>query len=215
MSLLLFGVLTSAGYFVSLLLFPDTSWLTLSIFLQFQPTRLVLFAGYFALGVYAQSRGWFAGAKPLGRLAVWGAISAGLAVAYLVVGQPLYTNLAGTPGLPVGLLFTFAFIRSFLALALLVVFVSVGVHYWNRSSGFDRQLSETSYNIYLSHVWFVVILQEILLGWSGPALAKSAIVFSVTLLVSFAISKWVIGRYPRESAAVIVGLFIFCLVVRP
>jgi glucan biosynthesis protein C len=215
MSLLLFGVLTSAGYFVSLLLSPDTSWLTLSIFLQFQPTRLGLFASYFALGVYVQSRGWFARAKPWGRLAMWGAISAGLAVAYLVVGQPLYTTLAGASGLPVGLLLTFAFIRSFLVLSLLVVLVSVGVRYWNRSSGFDRQLSEASYNIYLTHVWFVVIFQEILLGWSGSVLAKFMIVLSVTLALSFVISRWVIGRYPRASAAVIVGLFVFCLAVRP
>jgi glucan biosynthesis protein C len=214
-ALALFGVLTSAGYFVSLLFFPDTSWLTLSMFLEFQPARLVLFVGYFGLGVYAQSHGWFAGGKPLGRVALWGTVSAVLAAAFLIAGQPLYSNLAGTPNLPVELLLPFAFIRSFLLVSLLIVFVSVGVRYWNRSSGFDRQLSETSYNIYLTHFWFVLIIQASLLSWGGPAIAKSVIVFLVALAVSFAISRWVIGRHPRASATVILALFVFCLVVRP
>ena len=196
-ALVVFGVLTSAGYFVGLLLFPDMSWFTVGIFLQFEPTRLVLFVGYFAFGVYAKSRGWFADGRPLGSLSVWGPISAVLVMAYLVTCQPLYANPAGTPTLPVGLLLAFAFIRSFMAQSLLVVLVSVGALYWSHSTRFDRQLSETSYDIYLTHVWFVVIVQDTLLGWTGPALAKFAIVFLVALAASFVISRWVIGRYPR------------------
>ena len=215
MPLVLFGMLTSVGYLVSLLICPDTSWLTLSIFLQFQPTRLLLLVGYFGLGIYSQQRGWFESEKPLGRLAVWGAISAALAVAYLLVGQPLFTTLAGAPSLPIGLLLPYAFIRSFLVLSLVIVLILVGARYWNHSSLVDRQLSETSYNIYLSHVWFIIILQEILLGWSGSSLAKSVIVFSAVFLVSLAISKWVIGRYPRALAAVLIGLLVFCLAIRP
>jgi peptidoglycan/LPS O-acetylase OafA/YrhL len=215
-TLMLFGVLTSAGSFVSLLLFPDTSWFTLGIFLQFEPTRLVLLVGYFALGVYAQSQGWFADGKPLGSIALWGTLSAVLTVMYLVAGQPLFADPAGTPHLPAGFLLVFACIRSFLILSLLVVLVSVGVSYWNRSSEVDRQLSATSYNIYLTHFWFVVILQESLLAWTGgPVLIKVAIVFLAALALSFAISRWVIGRYPRAFAAALLGLFVLCLVVRP
>ena len=215
-TLILFGVLTSAGSFVSLLLFPDTSWFTLGMFLQFEPTRLVLLVGYFALGAYAQSRGWFADRKPLGSLALWGTLSAVLAVAYLVAGQPLFADPVGTPHLPAGFLLVFAFIRSFLLLSLLVVLVSAGVGYWNRSSEVDRQLSAASYNIYLTHFWFVVILQESLLTWTGgPVPIKIAIVFLVALALSLAISRWVLGRYPRAFAAALLALFVFCLVVRP
>ncbi|HET9221143.1 MAG TPA: hypothetical protein VFO07_01500, partial [Roseiflexaceae bacterium] len=93
---------------------------------------------------------------------------------------------------------------------------SVGVGYWNRSNGFDRQLSATSYNIYLTHFWFVIILQESLLAWTdGPVLIKVAIVFLAALALSFAISRWVIGRYPRAFAVALLGLFVFCLVMRP
>jgi len=215
-TLVLFGMLTSIGYLVSLLLFPDTSWFTLGMFLQFEPTRLVLLVGYFALGVYAQSHGWFVDGKPLGSLALWETLSVALVAAYLVACQPLYADPAGTPYLPVGLLLAFAFIRSFLLLSLLIVLVSAGFRYWNRSTGFDRQLAATSYNIYLTHIWFVIILQETLMEWTGgPVLAKFAIVLLAGLALSFAISRWVIGRFPRAFALALLGLFIFCLAVRP
>lgn len=125
-------------------------------------------------------------------------------------------DLAGTSRLSAGLLLAFAFVRSFLTVSLLIVLVSAGARYWNRSSGFDRQLSETSYNIYLIHIWFVVAIQEALMAWTGgPALAKLAIVLVVGLALSFVMSKWVIGRYPRVFAAALLALFVFCLAVRP
>ncbi len=215
-TLLLFGVMTSAGYFASLLLFPDTSWFTLGAFLQFQPARLVLFAGYFALGVYAQSHGWFADGKPLGSLALWGAISVALAVAHLVIGRPLFADPAATPHLPVMLLLGTAFIRSFLVLAVLVVLASAGIRYWNRSRGFDRQLSQTSYDIYLTHFWFVVVAQGGLMDWTGgPAPLKFAIATLTALPLSFAFSRWVIGRHSRALAAGLLALLVFCLAIRP
>lgn len=215
-TLVLFGVLTSAGYFVGLLLFPDMSWFTLGIFLQFEPTRLVLFVGYFVFGAYAKSRGWFAEGKSLGSPATWEMVSAVLVVAYLVTGQPVYANPAGTPNLPIGLLLAFAFIRSFMALSLLVMLVSVGARYWSHSSGLDRQLSRTSYDIYLTHGWFVVIVQTALLQWTGGlVLAKVAIVFLAALALSFVISRWVIMRYHRGFEVALLLLFVLCLVVRP
>ena len=214
-ALALFGVLTFVGYFLSLLLVPDTSWLTSAMFLEFQPTRIVLLICYFALGVYAQSRQWFAGAKSLGNPALWGGISVALAIAYLVVGQPLFLNLAGIPGLSITLLLPFALLRSFLTLSIFFFLLSVSFRYWNRTTRFDREFSATSYDIYLSHVWFVVMIQGALLQWSGSSLTKASIVFLVVLGVSFAISRWAIGRHGRATAAVIIALFVFCLVFRP
>jgi glucans biosynthesis protein C len=216
MALLLLGILTSAGYFVSLLFVPDTSWFKLSFFLEFQVPRLVLFGGYFAFGIYAQSQGWFADGKPLGSLPLWTIISVALSAAYLVLVQPLLNNPDGTLLLSAGPLLVFAFIRSFLLLSVLIVFCSFGIRYWNHSSGFDRQLAATSYNIYLTHVWFVVPLQLHLMAWTGGSvLAKFAVVFFVALVLSYAFSRWVIGCYPRVLVVAILALFVFCLIVRP
>jgi hypothetical protein len=214
-TLALFAVLTFVGYFTSLLILPDTSWLTLGMFLEFQPTRLVLLVCYFALGVYAQSRQWLAGARSLGNPALWGGISVALAIAYLMVSQPLFLDLAAVPGPSIGLLLPFALIRSVLVLSILFFLLTVGFRYWNRANRFDRELSATSYDIYLSHVWFVAIIQAALLQWSGLSAIKALIVFLVVLGVSFAISRWAIGRHGRATAAVIVALFVFCLMFRP
>jgi glucan biosynthesis protein C len=214
-ALALFGLLTFAAYFVGLLLFPDTSWFTLGLVLQFEPTRLALLAGYFALGVYAQSHEWFAQEDRLGSPILWGALSAALAVVYLVVGQRVFADPAGTPHLAVGYLLAFAFVRSFLLLSLLIAFISFGVRYWNRSRGLDRQLASASYNMYLTHIWFVVLPQAALLGWMGSPVLKSAVVLLAASTVSFALSRWVIGRWPRVVVAVLLALFMFCLVVRP
>lgn len=214
--LLLFGLLTSSAYFILLLVLPDSSWITVHMFLEFQVTRLVLYAGYFALGIYAGSRGWFADGKPLPSLPLWGAASTVLAAAYLLVGQPVFFGPAGAADLSPGLLFVFAFIRSFLLLSLLVVLVSFGRLWWNHSSGLDRQLSAASYDIYLIHYWFVVTFQIALLNWGGaPILAKIAMVFAAALGLSFATSRWVLARHSRWFAVVVLVLFGLCLVVRP
>jgi hypothetical protein len=41
------------------------------------------------------------------------------------------------------------------------------------------------------------------------------IVFLATLALSFALSKWVVGKHGRATAAVLIALFVFCLVIRP
>jgi glucan biosynthesis protein C len=214
--LVTFGLLMSLAYFVLLILVPDSSWLTLYMFLEFQVTRLVPYAGAFAFGIYAQSQGWFTDGKQLGSLTLWGAASAVLAVVYLAFGQPVFVDTAGTAKLSTGYLLAFAFLRSFLLLSLLVLFVSFGLRYWNHANKLDQQLAATSYNIYLVHFFIVVALQMALTGWvGGLASIKVAIVFLAALALSFGISRWILARHGRIFALVILGLFVFCLFVRP
>ena len=177
---------------------------------------MVPYAGSFAFGVYAQSRGWFADKKPLGSLSLWAVICGTLAVAYLLIGRPVFTDTAGAANLSVGFLVVFAFIRSFLLLSFLVAFFSFSLRHWNHSNSLDRQLSATSYDIYLTHYWFIVAVQAGLLKWAGgPVLVKVAVVFILTLALSFAISRWVLARHSRAFAMVLLALFVFCLAVRP
>jgi hypothetical protein len=44
---------------------------------------------------------------------------------------------------------------------------------------------------------------------------KCAIVLVAAFALSFALSRWVIGRWPRAVVMVLLALFVFCLVVRP
>lgn len=212
----LFGLLTSVAYFIILLFVPDSSWFTLHMFLEFQVTRLIPYFGCFLLGIYAQSRKWFVRGKPLGSLVFWGPVSIVLAATYFAVGQPVFADTAGTAKLSIMYLLFFAFLRSFLLLSLLVTFISYGERFWNKSNWFDRQLTSTSYNIYLIHFFIIVAIQSALLKWiGGPISAKIAIVFFVALAVSYAISRWVLIRHSRVFAVAIMVLFTFCLFARP
>jgi glucan biosynthesis protein C len=214
--LIMFGLLISSGYFVLLLYFPDSSWFTVHAILEFQVTRLVSYAGSFAFGIFGRKRGWFIDGKPLGSPALWGVFSGLLAVTYLLAGRPVFTDTAGTANLSVGFLLAFAFLRSFLLLSLLVFFISFGARYWNRAKALDRQLSALSYDIYLTHYWFVVAVQAALLQWvAGPVLAKMALVSAAALGLSYGISRWVLARHSRAFVVVILALFVFCLVARP
>ena len=186
------------------------------MFLEFQVTRLVPFAGYFAFGVYAQSRGWFADGRPLGSLALWGAISAVLAVAYLVVGQPVFADTAGRQICRFGFLLVFAFIRSFLAA------VAAG-----RARLVRQPLLETLEQVgpgtfghvlrYLSHALLVRGRNPngtVELGGRSRT-GQDRNRFPSTLTLSFAFSRWVLARHSRAFAIAILALFVFCLAVRP
>lgn len=215
-ALTVFGVLICAVYFASLLLVPDSSWFTLSAFLEFQVTRLPLFAGCFALGVYAQSHEWFSTGRTPGSLAVWTALAAAASVAFLAFGRPMFTPEGATAAHAIGYLLGFAALRSLLLVSVLVVSLYLGARFWNRSGGLDRLLAPASYDIYLVHMFVVVGLQTALLTWvAGPAAAKIGIVFVAGLALSFALAKWLVGRHARAFAVGILALFALCLVIRP
>lgn len=215
-ALWVFGLVNAAGHFILLLFFPDSSWFTLHALLEFQVTRLIPYGISFAFGVYAQRCGWFLDGKPLGPLYLWGMICGLLATAYLLIGQPLFTDTAGRAHFSIVFLLGFAFLRAFLLLSFLVVFLSFGIHYWNRSTTLDRQLSATSYDIYLTHYWFIVAFQAALLQWAaGPVLIKGLIVFCLGLGLSYALSRWVLARHSFAFAVFFLVLFAFCLAVRP
>jgi len=54
------------------------------------------------------------------------------------------------------------------------------------------------------------------LQWTGGlVLVKFAVVFLLALVLSFAISRWVIMRYHRGFEVGLLLLFVFCLAFRP
>jgi hypothetical protein len=139
-----------------------------------------------------------------------------LAVAYLVVGQPMFSDTDETANLSVGFLLVFAFIRSFLVISLIFVIVSFAVRYWSHASRIDRNLAAASYDIYLVHYFIVVGLQMALLKWTGgPVPVKVTIISFGALALSVAISRWVLVRHSRAFVVAILALFVFCLAVRP
>jgi len=208
------AVLTTLGYFMVSFLTPDLSWIMVDLLLQFQPASLILYITCFALGVIAYYRQWFSGAEFPRRLVVWVPIGLLLTAGFFIIGQDIFNHPAASHRLSPLLLLAFSFIRTLLCLTVLVILVAYSRRYWNCPSGFNQALAANSYYIYLVHIFFVTVLQDILMIWpGGPAMVKASIVFLVALPLSYGVSR-LINRFPRGFVIFLCALFAFILIAK-
>jgi uncharacterized membrane protein YiaA len=78
----------------------------------------------------------------------------------------------------------------------------------------NQALAANSYNICLSHIFFVTFFQDVLMVWpGGPAMVKAGIVFLVVLPISYGISR-LIDRSPRGFVIGFIVLFLFAFIAR-
>jgi glucans biosynthesis protein C len=213
-ALLITTVLTTLCYFIVSRIIPEMSWFTIGLMMQFQPTSLMLYGACFILGVVASSKEWFAGDEFPKRLFILVPVGLILAAWFFVVSREIFTHPTTSDRLSWLLLLAFSFVRTSLCLAVLVILISYARRYWNRPSGLNQALAANSYNIYLVHIFFVTMLQDILMIWpGGPAMVKAVIVFLVALPISYGISR-LIDRFPRGFTLVLLAIFIFVLIVK-
>ena len=205
--LLLFGIFSSIAYFIMLLIVADIYWVNINHIAQFQPTDLVIYICYFGLGIYASSRNWFTNGEAPGRIELWGSLCVVLSIAFLIVGEDIFTN-PNSPELNPGILITFAFIRSFLCLSVVFLLLSITIKFLNKPNPIIKDFSRQSYHIYLIHMFVVVIFQMALVNWSeGPVLVKILIVVISSLFISFLISKYVGEKFPKPIVIIIFVMF--------
>jgi peptidoglycan/LPS O-acetylase OafA/YrhL len=195
--LLLFGLLTSIGFYAVNSIYPDYRWYTIGTFFTLQPTRVVLYIGYFALGVYAFTRKWFMNNNAPGHLVLWIPSFFLLLIIFSVfcIGGRFATIPFGT--------FSFALIRSFLCLSSLTAMVLVAHRFWNRSSRIDKAFLSNSYTIYLIHMPIVVIFQFLFAlwdtDWPGAMWMKFGSVTFLSIFFSYGISAYLIKTVPSLS----------------
>jgi hypothetical protein len=186
------------------------SWFSLGSLIQFQPAKLVFYASYFGLGIYASAKEWFTSGAGLGRPWAWGTICLLLMVASMLVARSI-THAAEAP---IGLHLAFVVLYPFWTLSFLGLFTAFAFRCWNRSTPLGRELAAHSYQMYLSHYTFVMTLPSLLGRWTGgPTLAKFGIVATLTLLLSYAVSKTVLKPHPRLVVLGLVGLSAFLAVL--
>ena len=191
----------------------DTSWLTINLLLQFQPSKLFIFAACFGLGVYGYSKKWFIDGKQIGRLSIWAPATILLLAAFMVIGQVVFQNPLTTTALSPAYLLLYAAVRSILLLAIIITVCSLGVRYFNRPSHTIRTLADNSYYIYLLHLFFVSIFQDILMMWPGPIEIKIAMVFAISLSISYVVSRWIFKKTSRWKGLIVLAIISFVLPV--
>jgi glucan biosynthesis protein C len=191
-------------------------WVIIAGVLQFQAWRLPVYIVYFALGVYAFSRNWFVkGNNFPGHPLLWISICIILCFGFGVVVIMVMSNSGNliSNKISMGLIITLMLLRSFLRETLLIAFASIAFRYWNHPHKITETLAANSYNIYLVHLPLVVFLQLLLVNLVGTSsLVKFGIVSSLSLLMSYAISKYAIKPYPRLSVAAVVVIFILLVI---
>lgn len=183
-----------------------SGWFSFGSILQFQLGKFMIYSVYFAFGIYAYTRGWFTSAGNIGRPWMWGIGCYMLFGANMLVFKVI--NSSDAPLLIYKVLHVVLYplwILSFLG-----VFLAFGYKYWNKSTSFNSTLSNNSYNMYLVHYFFAMIIPLTLSGWlSGPVIIKFIITSVITILASYAISRFVIKKYPK----IFVGVIVVCTAV--
>lgn len=194
--------------------FPDP-WVIIAGVLQFQIWRLATYIIYFTLGVYAFSRNWFVKdnnfpGHPLLWIVICIILCFGLGL--IVILSNFLSNMESIQT-DSGLIITFMLLRSLLREIFLIVFASIAFRYWNHPYKINETLAANSYNIYLTHLPLVVVLQLLLVNLVGTSsLVKFGIVSCLSFLLSYAISRYAIKPHPRLSVAAVLVIFLLMVI---
>jgi len=179
------------------------SWFSLGNLIQFQPAKLVFYASYFGLGLYAYANRWFTGGADLGRPWVWGTICLLLMSARMLVAR----SISRAAEVPVGLHLAFVVLYPLWTLSFLGLFTAFASRRWNRDTPFSREVAVHSYNMYLVHYAFVMTLQPLLGNWvGGPVPIKFGIVSLLTVALSYGVSRYLLRPHPRLVVAGLAGV---------
>ena len=164
------------------------TFFTLWNVIQFQPSKLVSYIGFFTLGIYSYAKKWFYEREPIGN---WGTPAILLFFATPLVGK-FYLN-AVEPSILLQL--SFALSYCFLAVSLLVVFTSLAIKRWNYPSGRLGRNSAYAYQVYLLHYFSANLLPPALRDWMIPADVKWVIVSLASILFSYALSRYIVRPF--------------------
>ena len=185
---ILFGSGIALSYFLVDFLTPaQRTFFTLGNLIQFQPIKLGTFVGYFALGIYGNSRKWFTNGKPLASIKFSAIITFLLSIGMILIGRIYFRQ--NNPSVVIYL--GFALMLSFLGLSLLVLWTSLAIKYWNQPSSFHKKVPPNSYQMYLVHYIPIMIFPVFLGNMIGIiAEVKFVITFLVSLIASYGIAEY-------------------------
>lgn len=195
---------------VKLFVYPDllgSGWFSLGNVVQFQLGKLMIYAVYFAFGIYVYFNKWFVGKTRLGRSWVWGLICLCLFGANMLI----FKELSGTESSFIALRIAHVIFYPLWILSFLGFFLVFASKHWNKATSLNQTLAANSYNMYLVHYIFPMTLPLLLSNLSTvPTIAKFGIVAIITVLLSYLISRFVIRPFPKLT---IVGIIVLSMIL--
>jgi Acyltransferase family len=187
----LFLIVSNAAYLPMHLAFGDVSWLELGRFpLPIQTSRILLYAGYFLVGVGVGAVSLRVGLlAENGELAkrwrAWLAFAMPFYAAILILVYAHHNWVADFDSPPlvwkVGYGLAFASFSAAMAFTVPAIFLRFAGSTWKLLDA----LQPSAYGVYLLHYIFIIWLQYAVYDYSWPAVVKFAIVFAGTLSMSW------------------------------
>ena len=213
-NLLILGLLTALVYFISILIFPDSSWINIPMILQFKITQLLILFLYFGFGVYSRYREWFIQKDIPFNLHIWISLALLLTILFFIIGQNVFNNIDISNTFSPIYLLIFSLVKSFLLLSYLILSLSLAIKHFNKKNTIIKKIADVSYEIYLVHIYLVGALQMILTRFGMiPVAVKIFIVFIIGTFISYIFGKYTLYKFPRISAAVMFILFFVLMVI--
>jgi glucans biosynthesis protein C len=183
-------------------------WVSVGNVLIFDPSRIVSYFLYFGVGIYAFKNKWFSNIKILGSLMLWIA----LCFIFSICSVYMLTVIMTKPSLVVFVLFLVS--KSLLCISCLLTILLFSHRYWNIYSRFNQTLAENSYNIYVLHFVFIIVLQLLLKdAIEGGQFIKFFIVSITTIISSFTLSQYGLRLFPRITIIGIYASFVTLMIV--
>lgn len=183
---------------------PDWTWGKMGGLIMIQPTRLPLYLSFFALGIHANTRGWFRECPWPGSSWLW---LAGCTVSSLVFLAFLGAMGQEPVPLPWSHALAHGILRSLTCLAFLGLFVTASQHRGNRPSLLWRHLHPISYDIYLMHLPLVVVLQLVLLALPISIFGKFFIIVTASISLCWILGRYVIESHPVRASGLLLAAF--------
>lgn len=187
--LIAFWGLTSLWYFIVSLALPADTWLNAWKLIVYQPARLMLYAGYFVLGIVADRRGWFRAGGFQPDLGTWAPAMAASAIGYLGV------RLIWVQG---GALFLAAQAALFNAFCLTALLAGMAFfeRYVNNPTPVWTSLSRNAYAIYYLHPLVLYPAAYLALSLQAPIALEVVGLTVFTTLVCWAVGALILTRWP-------------------
>jgi hypothetical protein len=186
-----FGLLASLAFFCTKQFVDDYSWVMVKHVIMFQPTRCVIYALYFALGIYAHRHQWFTAYGYIPSIQFWAPAATMLGGIYsqykitFWAKRELLLVMAGND-----LLYSFFCLAAIFALA-------ASFHRWlNYTSNLLSKLAANSFGIYFIHQPIVMLLVLAIRGYALNVFVKYLIVSVVAILLCYLLCEYILGKLP-------------------
>lgn len=180
---------------------------TFAFFFSFNTGNVFLYGPVFSLAMYAHARGWYARGQAPGKKA------AGIVFAALFVMAAIAAAVFFALGQESPLLLLFGILAAVLVnLLSLLIFTSLIFHYMNTPSAFNAHLAANSYNVYLVQYPVVLVFRLMNFSWEVSPFIKFLAASIPALLVSYALSQYLIRPRPRLAVVAAVAMSVaLCL----